>query len=79
VKPSYGINTFVRGASQVVLVVKNPAPANAGDIRNAGSIPGSGRSPGREHDDPLQFSCLEDPLDRAALWAMVHRVAKSWT
>ena len=51
------------GASQVVLVVKNP-PANAGDIRNVGLIPGSGRSPGGEHGNPLQHSCLENPMDR---------------
>ena len=51
------------GASQVVLVVKNP-PANAGDIRDVGLIPGSGRSPGGEHGNPLQHSCLENPMDR---------------
>ena len=50
-------------ASQVVLVVKN-LPANAGDIRDSGSIPGSGRSPGRGHGNPLQFSWLENPMDR---------------
>ena len=63
------------GASQVALVVKNP-PANAGDIRDSGSIPGSGRFPGEGHDNPLQYSCLENPMDRGALWAMVHGVAK---
>ena len=77
VKPSYGINTLIKGISQVVLVVKNP-PANAGDKRNAGSIPGSGRSPVRGRDNPLQISCLEDPLDRAAWWAVLHRVTQSW-
>ena len=61
-----------------VLVVKNP-PANAGDIRDAGLIPGLGRSPGGEHSNPLQCSCLENPLDRGACWATVHRVAKSRT
>ena len=65
-------------ASQVTLVVKN-LPANAGDIRDAGSIPGSGRSPGKGHGNPLQYSCLENPMDRGAWWATVHRVAKSWT
>ena len=50
-------------ASQVVLVVKN-LPANAGDIRDTGSIPGSGRSPGEWHGNPLQYSCLENPLDK---------------
>ena len=49
----------------MVLVVKNPL-ANAGDIRDAGSIPGSGRSPGGEHGKPLQYSCLENPMDRRA-------------
>ena len=55
-------------ASQVVLVVKNP-PANARDIRDTISIPGSGRSPGGEHGDLLQYSCLENPMDRGAWWA----------
>ena len=67
-----------RGASQVALVVKN-LPAKAGDIRDAGSIPGSGRSPGGEHGNPLQFSCLENPLERGAWWVTVHRVTKSQT
>ena len=52
-------------ASQVVLVLKNP-PANAGDIRNLGSIPGSGRSPGKGNGYPLQYFCLEDTMDRGA-------------
>ena len=52
-------------ASQVVPVVKNP-PANAGDIRDGGSIPGSGRSPGRGHGNPLQYSCLENPMGKGA-------------
>ena len=56
-------------------VVKNP-PANAGD---AVSIPGSERSPGEENGTPLQYSCLENPMDREASWATVPRVAKSWT
>ena len=47
--------------------------------RDTGSIPGSQRSPGEEHDNPLQFSCLEDPMDRGAWWASVHEVAKSQT
>ena len=49
-------------ASQVVLVVKN-LPANAGDLRDMGSIPGSGRSPGEGQGNPLQYSCLENPMD----------------
>ena len=59
-------------------MVKNLS-ANAGDIREMGSIPGSGRSPGKRNDNPLQYSCLEDPMDRGAWWVTVHRVAKSWT
>ena len=59
-------------------VVKN-LPANAGAPRDVGSIPGSGRSPRGEHGDPLQYSCLENPMDRGAWWTTVHRVAKSWT
>ena len=47
--------------------------------RDVGLIPGSGRSPGGEHGIPLQYSCLENPLDSGAWWATVHRVAKSWT
>ena len=62
-------------ASQVVFVVKN-LPANAGDIRGASSIPGSGRSPGGGHGNPLQDSCLENPMVRGAWWATADRVAK---
>ena len=57
----------------VVLVAKNP-PANAEDIRNAGSIPGSGGSPGGGHGNPLQYSFLGLPMDRGAWWAILHRV-----
>ena len=57
------------------IVVKNP-PANAGDARDMGQIPRSGRSPGREDDNPLQYSFLENPIDREAWWATVHGVAK---
>jgi len=60
----------IRWASQVALVVKN-LPANAGDVRNMGSIPGLGRSPG-EHGNPLQYSCLENPMDRGA-WQATYR------
>ena len=63
--------------SQVVLVVKN-LPANAGDGRDGGSIPVSGRSPGGGHGNPLQSSCLENPMDRGAWLATVHRVVKTW-
>ena len=58
--------------------MKNP-PANAGHIRDVGSIPGSARSPGGGHGNPLQYSCLENPMDREAWWATVHGVAKSQT
>ena len=54
-------------------------PANAGDIRSVGLIPGLGRSPGAENGTPLQYSCLENPMDRGGWWATVHRVAKSQT
>ena len=67
----------VPGASQVALVVKNP-PANAGDVREVGLIPESGRSPGAGPRSPLQYSCLENPMDRGSWWA-IHGVAKSGT
>ena len=54
-------------------------PASAGDIRDVGSIPGSGRFPGGGNGNTLQYSCLENPMDRGAWWATVHGVAKSWT
>ena len=63
-------------ASQVAVVVKNP-PANAGDIRDTGWIPGSGGFLGAGHGNPLQYSSLVNPMDRGAWQAMVHRVAKS--
>ena len=66
------------GASQVALVIKNP-PASAGDIKDVGSIPGLGRSPGGGHGNPLQDSCLENPMDRGARQSTVHGVTKSWT
>ena len=69
---------YSQGLLRAALVVKN-LPANAGDIRDLGSISRSGRSPGKEHGNPLQYSCLEHPLDREAWWATVHSVAKSWT
>ena len=66
------------GASQVVLMVKNP-PANAGDARDLGSIPGSERVPGGGHGNPLQYSRPENPTDTEAWWATVPGVAKSRT
>ena len=59
-------------------MVKN-LPVNAGDIRDAGSIPEWGRSPGGGHNNPLQYSCLQNPRDREAWWATAHGVAKSQT
>ena len=65
-------------ASQAALVVKN-LPTSAGDVRDVGLIPGSGRSPGGGHGDPLQYLCLENPMDRGAWWATAQAVGKSWT
>ena len=67
-----------RKSMQVALVVKNP-PANIGDERDTGSIPGSGRFPRGGNGNPLQYSCLENPMDRGAWQATVHKVAKSRT
>ena len=64
-------------ASQVVLVVKN-LPANAGDIRDVVSTPGLGRYPGGGNGNPLQYSHLENPMDRGAWQAAVHRVSKRY-
>ena len=63
---------------KVALMVKNLS-ANAEDIRDVGSIPGSGRSPGEGNGYPLQYSCLENPKDRGAWRATVHGVTKSQT
>ena len=62
----------------MALVVEN-LPADAGDVRDPGSIPGLGRSPGLRNGNSLQYSCLENLIDREAWWAMVYGVAKSWT
>ena len=67
-----------QGASQVALMIKNLS-ANAGDIGNAILIPGLKRLPGGGHGNPLQHFCLENPMDRGARWATVHRVTKSQT
>ena len=66
------------GASQVTQWVKN-LPANAGDAGDMGSSPGSGRSPGGGHGNPLQYSCLENPTHRGAWRAMLPRVAECQT
>ena len=77
-KRRWAPRTAFCGASQVALVVKN-LPASAGDIKVVSLIPGSGRSPGAGHGNPLQYSCLEKPMDRAAWRAIVHRVAERRT
>ena len=59
-------------------MVKN-LPANAGDVVDIGSIPGSGRSPGGGHGNPLQYSCLANPMARGIWWDIVHRIAQSGT
>ena len=75
-KHLFGRGRKERRASQVALMVKN-LPADAGDIRDPGSVPESGKSPGGGHGNPLQYSCLENPMDRGAWWAVVHGVTKS--
>ena len=67
--PFYGYVSFPGGSDG------KASACNAGDL---GSIPGSGRSPGEGNGNPLQYSCLENPMDRGAWWATVQRVAKSW-
>ena len=66
------------GGFPVGTVVQSP-PANAGNARDTGSISGSGRSPGVGNGNSLQYSCLENSMDRGAWWATVHGVTKSWT
>ena len=63
---------------QMAVVVKNMS-VNAKDIRDMGSIPGLGRSPRGGHGNPLQYSCLENPMERGEWWATVHRITKSQT
>ena len=74
---TFSIKQAFFGSSQLALVAKNP-PANAGDERRAGSIAWSGRSPGEGNGNPLQYSCLRNPMGRGAWWAIVHGVTKSW-
>ena len=71
-----GADSIRARASQVVLVVKTP-PADAGDVRDVGSIPGLGRSLEGRHGNPFQYACLENPMDRGAWWATNYRVTKS--
>ena len=70
-------SSYFLWAPQVALMVKN-LPANAGDKRDVGLIPGLGSSPGGGHDNPLQYSCLENPMDRGAWHATGCGVGKSW-
>ena len=74
----FELDTVNIWASQVALVVKNP-PANAGGVRDEGLIPGSGRYPGEGNGTPLQYSCLENPTNKGAWWAVVCGIAKSQT
>ena len=75
----FNISNLMHRASQVLLLMKNLS-TNAGDVRDTGStpslIPGSGRSPGGGHGNQLQYSSLENPMDRGAWWARVHGVTK---
>ena len=78
--PKFSLQVFSHTlwASQMMLMVKNPS-ADTGDIRDAGLIFGSGRSTGGGNGNPRKYSCLENPLNREAWWAIVHRVTKNWT
>ena len=75
---SIGIEYGGCQASRLALPVKK-LPANAEDIGDAGFVPGLGRSSGVGNGNPLQYSYLGNPIDREAWWAVVHRIAKSWT
>ena len=72
------MNLYTQRTSQVVLVVKNLS-VNAGDVTDAGSIPGSGRSPSGGNGNPFQYSCLENPMDTGAWRAILLRVTQSQT
>ena len=74
----YIAGIMTEGASQVALTVKN-SPANTQGVRDVSLIPGSGRSLREGHSNSLQYSCLENPMDRGAWWTTVRGVAKSWT
>ena len=77
-EPPVLYSSFLLAFYFMALLVKKPS-ANAGDTGDVGSIPGSGRSPGGGNDSPLQYSCLENSMDRGAQQATAHRVAKSQT
>ena len=68
-------NGFLGGASGKEPACQSACPP-AGDIRDSGSITGSGKSPGEGHSNPFQYSCLENPMDRGAWWTTIHGVAK---
>ena len=69
---------IIERAFQAAPVVKN-LPTNAGDVKDAGLIPGLGRSPGEGNGNPLQYYCLENPMDRVTWWPIVRVISKSWT
>ena len=75
---SISLSIYIYMGFPIDTVVKN-LPANVGDTRDMGLIPGSGRSPGGGNGNPLQCSCPDNPRDREAWWATVHRVATRWT
>ena len=75
---SFYICSKANGGFSSGSVVKN-LPTNAGGAGDVSSIPGSGRSSGEGNGNPLQYSCLGNPMDRCAWWVTEHRVAKSWT
>ena len=76
--PGFHTSIIYNGAFPGGSVVKNP-PANAQGARNSGSVPGLGRSPGEGSGNPLQYSCQDNPMDKGAWRAIVHRVAKDLT
>ena len=76
--PGFHTSIIYNGAFPGGSVVKNP-PANARAVRNSGSVPGLGRSPGEGNGNPLQYSCQDNPMDRGAWRAIVHRVANGLT
>ena len=76
---SQGLNNLLGFLDSTTWEVVKNLPANEGDIRDTGLIPGLGRSLGGGHGNPLQYSCLGNPMDRGAWWATVYGVAKSQT
>ena len=79
VSGNYPASVYYRGPSQVAGTVVKKLPANAGDARHMGSIPGSRRSSEEGSDNPLQYSCLENPMDRRAWRDTVRGIPKTWT